>query len=113
LSAVIEQHRPDTAVLEMVFTHQAYVHTASLMAHARGVACLAAREHGVPLVEYPTARVKQAVTGRGGATKEQVARMVAQWLGLREPSWSFDASDALALAIAHVHMAAHQPAVAG
>ena len=104
LSRLIAAQHPDTIVLEMVFSHQDYVNTAARMAHARGVACLAAQQHRVPLVEYPTARVKKAVTGRGGADKEQVARMVAQWIGVRDPAWSFDATDALALAIAHAHM---------
>jgi len=104
LSELIQRQRPDTIVLEMVFTHQDYVSTAALMAHARGVACLAAQQQGVPLAEYPTARVKKAIAGRGGAGKEQVARMVAQWIGARDAGWSHDATDALALAIAHAHM---------
>ncbi len=104
LTEVIRRQRPKAVVLEMVFTHERYVGTAAMMAHARGVACLAAEQHHVPLVEYPPARVKKALTGHGAATKDQVARMVAQWVGSRDPSWSFDATDALALAIAHAHM---------
>ena len=104
LARLIKQQHPDTVVLEMVFSHETYVNTAARMAHARGVACLVAQQHHIPLVEYPTARVKKAVTGRGGADKDQVARMVAQWIGVSDPAWSFDATDALALAIAHAHM---------
>ncbi len=104
LADLIERQHPAIVVLEAVFTHQRYLNTAALMAHARGVACLAAEQHRVPLVEYPPARVKKALTGHGSASKDQVARMVAQWLGTQEPSWSFDATDALALAIAHAHM---------
>lgn len=104
LDAVVTSQRPDVAVVEMVFTHQRYVGTAALMAHARGICCLVAEEHQVPLVEYPPARMKQALTGRGAASKEQVARMVTQWLDCRKGPWSLDATDALALAIAHAHM---------
>lgn len=104
LSELIKRRHPQAIVLEMVFSHERYVGTAAMMAHARGIACLAAEQHHVPLVEYPPARVKKALTGRGAATKDQVARMVAQWIGSRESSWSFDATDALALAIAHAHM---------
>jgi crossover junction endodeoxyribonuclease RuvC len=104
LSQLIARHRPATMVLEMVFTHQSYVTTAALMAHARGVACLAAQQHGLTLAEYSPARVKKALTGNGNASKTQVARMVGQWLGRDEASLSSDATDALALAIAHVHM---------
>lgn len=106
LSELLDRQRPDAVVLEMVFTHERYLNTAARMAHARGVACLAAQQHRVSLIEYPPARVKKALTGRGSATKAQVARMVAQWLGTTDSSWSFDATDALALAIAHAHMAA-------
>ena len=112
LSRLIARHHPATMVLEMVFTHQSYVATAALMAHARGVACLAAQQHGMTLAEYPPARVKKALTGNGNASKTQVARMVGQWLGQDDASLSSDATDALALAIAHVHMEGRR-AVAG
>ena len=104
LSQLVARAQPQTIVLEMVFTHSRYVHTAAKMAHARGVACLVAQQHRVTLVEHSPARVKKALTGCGGASKDQVAKMVAQWIGVRDTGWSFDASDALALAIAHVHM---------
>lgn len=112
LAELIERRPPDTIVLEMVYTHSRYVQTAALMAHARGVVCLVAEEHGVPVAQYPPARVKQAVTGRGDASKDQVARMVVQWLGASDPAWSHDATDALALAIAHAHMTRYTSQVA-
>ena len=104
LSKLIASYHPQTMVLEKVFTHHTYHTTASLIAHARGIACLAAEERGLVTAEYSPARVKQAVTGSGAATKEQVARMVAQRLPGVEASWSSDATDALALAIAHACM---------
>ena len=114
LSQLIARQQPHAIVLEMIFTHQRYANTAARMGHARGVACLAAQQHQVPLVEYPPARVKKALTGRGAASKEQVARMVARWMGHHDPAWSFDATDALALAIAHAHMQGqHSVAQAG
>ena len=108
LSDLIRRHHPDTVVLEKLFTHQRHVTTAALMAHARGVSCLVAQEHGLPLAEYPSTQVKKSVTGNGMASKEQVARMVSQWLKHSDPSWSFDATDALALAIVHAHTEAHR-----
>ncbi len=104
LRRLISRQHPETIVLEMIFSHHDYVGTAARMAHARGVACLAAQQAGIPLIEYPTARVKKALTGRGSAEKEQVAQMVERWIGARDPSWSLDATDALALAIAHAHL---------
>ena len=108
LSRLIEHHRPDTVVLEMIFTHRRFPSTSPLLGHARGVACLAAEEHGVPVAEYPPARVKMALTGGGGASKERVAQMVEVWIGRREASWSADATDALALTIAHARLEAQR-----
>jgi crossover junction endodeoxyribonuclease RuvC len=104
IEKLISRFRPTTMVLEAVFTHRTYVSTAALMAHARGVACLVGQQHGLTIVEYSPARVKKALTGNGNASKTQVARMVGQWLGRDDPSLSADATDALALAIAHAHM---------
>ena len=103
LSQLISRYRAETVVLETLFTHHRHVTTAALMAHARGVACLTAQEHRVPLAEYPPTRVKKSLTGHGHASKEQVARMVGRWLHGTDPSWSADATDALALAIIHAH----------
>ena len=106
LAQVIRRCRPQTLVLEKLFTHHHHVTTAALMAHARGMACLVAQEHGVTLVEYPPTQVKSALTGHGRASKQQVARMVGQWLGHLDQGWSADATDALALAIVHARLAA-------
>jgi crossover junction endodeoxyribonuclease RuvC len=105
LAALIARHQPDTVILEKIFTHHAHVTTAALMAHARGVACLVAQEHGLAVAEYPSTEVKRSLTGNGHASKDQVARMVGQWLQQRDAAWSVDATDALALAIVHAHHA--------
>ena len=104
LEALVDQYHPDTIVLEQIFTHHHHVTTAALMAHARGVACLIAQEHGVSLAEYPATQVKKSLTGTGSASKDQVAHMVGQWLRYSDVSWSADATDALALAIVHAHV---------
>lgn len=103
LSQLMSRYRPQAAVLEKLFTHHTYVTTASLMGHARGVACLAAQEHGLPLAEYPPTHVKKSLTGNGSASKAQVAKMVGHWLRHSDARWSADATDALALAIVHAH----------
>lgn len=107
ITGLIAKFQPGAIVLEQVFTHHTYVSTAALMAHARGVICLAAQEHQVPLAQYAPALVKKAIAGTGAATKHQVARMVGQWLKHTDESWSADATDALALAIAHAHILKH------
>ena len=105
LAALMDRHHPDAVVLEKLFTHHNHVTTAALMGHARGAACLAVRDHGAPLAEYPPTQIKKSITGRGHASKDQVGRMVGTWLGIPNPGWSADAADALALAVVHAHTA--------
>ena len=57
------------------------------------------------LGEGPASRrdfLKQAVVGAGAATKDQVCQMVMSILALREEPQE-DASDAMAIAICHLH----------
>jgi crossover junction endodeoxyribonuclease RuvC len=102
LGRLLRKHRPDCVVVENVF-HAANVRSALKLGHARGVALLAAVEGGYPLVEYSPAEVKLAVVGYGRAEKHQVGEMVRLLLGLDEVPQPHDASDALAVAICHVH----------
>ena len=73
------------------------------LGHARGVAMLAAIEAGVMVVEYTPAEIKRAVVGYGRAEKPQVAQMVKMLLGLDTIPKPHDATDALAVAICHLH----------
>jgi crossover junction endodeoxyribonuclease RuvC len=50
--------------------------------------------------------VKRAVVGYGRAEKHQVQHMVCLLLGLATAPTPYDASDALAIAICHLHSAA-------
>jgi crossover junction endodeoxyribonuclease RuvC len=102
LSRLLCQHRPDCVVVESVF-HAANVRSALKLGHARGVALLAAAAGGYPLIEYTPAEIKLAVVGYGRAEKHQVGEMVRLLLGLDEAPQPHDASDALAVAICHVH----------
>ena len=105
LDQIIRRTQPAVAVLEAVFTHHAFVTTAAMMAHARGAICLLSEQRGVPLVEYLPTRIKKSVTGHGRASKEQLARAVGSWLACDVEAWPSDATDALALAIAHARIA--------
>ena len=113
LAQVIDSHQPDVAVVEALYTHRQYLTTATLMAHARGVGYLLSAQRGIRVVDYPPARVKKALTGSGAASKDQVARLVGVWLGTNDPSWSSDATDALALAITHAHLSDSHARVPG
>jgi len=102
LRSLIARYRPDCVAIENVF-HAVNARTALKLGHARGVAMLAAVEAGVPIVEYTPAEVKQSIVGYGRAEKKQVQSMIQLLLGLARPPSPFDASDALAIAVCHLH----------
>ena len=102
LGRLLAIHRPQSVAIENVF-HAVNARSALKLGHARGVAMLAAVSAGCEVFEYTPAEVKRAVVGYGRAEKRQVQQMVTLLLGLDEPPTPFDASDALAIAICHLH----------
>ena len=79
--------------------------TGIVVAEARGIILLAAKQHGLKIGEYTPLQVKQAVVGYGRAEKEQVIQMVTTMLGLPKPPKPDDTADALAIAMCHGHCA--------
>jgi crossover junction endodeoxyribonuclease RuvC len=106
LTAILGQCRPECVAVENLF-HAANVRSALKLGHARGAAIVAAVEAGCAVVEYTPAEIKRAVVGYGRAEKHQVAQMVKLLLGLDAPPSPFDAADALAVAICHLHSRPH------
>jgi len=102
LTALLASHRPECVAVESLF-HAVNARSALKLGHARGVAILAAVEAGCDVVEYTPAEVKRAVVGYGRAEKHQVQQMIKLLLGLSKAPTPHDASDALAVAICHVH----------
>lgn len=100
VSGLIAAHAPDAVALEESYVG-ADARTALSVGQARGAVLVAAAAAGVECVEYPPARVKQAVCGYGRAEKAQVQRMVKTILALSEPPTPNHAADALAVAICH------------
>jgi crossover junction endodeoxyribonuclease RuvC len=100
LRALLDELRPDAVVVERVF-FQTNVRTAMSVGQASGLALAAASEAGCEVAQYTANEVKQAVTGYGSASKEQVQRMVQSLLELATAPKPADAADALALAITH------------
>ena len=101
LTAVIDEYRPDEVAVENVFFSN-NAQSALKLGQARGAAIVAAVHAGLPVAEYSALQVKQAVVGRGKAHKEQVQKMLTALLGLPEVAQA-DASDALAVAVCHLH----------
>jgi len=108
ISELIEEHRPEALVLEKIYSHYKHPMTSILMAHARGAICLAIEQQKIQLINYPTTRVKKAITGRGHASKEQIQRTVASLLSMRSVPEPVDITDALALAITHANVCMHR-----
>lgn len=87
-----------TAIEETIFVqNRRAVH---ILGAARGAAIAAAAVAGVEVYEYAPLRIKQAVVGFGRASKEQVARTVAQHLNLKT-ALPADEADAAATALCH------------
>ncbi|MFC1600978.1 crossover junction endodeoxyribonuclease RuvC [Candidatus Sumerlaeota bacterium] len=104
LTGVVEQFQPRVVAVEKLFFSR-NVKTAMDVAQARGVALLAATSGQAELAEYTPIQVKQAVVGKGRATKKQLARMVCVVVSLREAPPSDHAADALAVAVCHANFA--------
>lgn len=96
----LERFEPEVVALENVFFGRD-VRALVKIGEARGCAMLAAAERGVPVVEYPPARVKEAISGNGRASKIQIQQMVKHLLRL-EALPPEDAADALAVALCHL-----------
>jgi crossover junction endodeoxyribonuclease RuvC len=104
LTAVITQWQPETAGLEELFFSK-NAKTALAVGHGRGAAMLALANANLAITEYKPLEVKQAITGHGGADKQQMQQMVKLLLGLDDIPRPDDAADALAVAICPLHSA--------
>ena len=105
LAEVIARHRPGEMAVEGIFA-ALNARTAIILGQARGAAILAGAVAGLAVYEYPPASVKKALVGTGQADKRQVRAMVEALLKQSLPppaEFSLDASDALAIAVCHLH----------
>lgn len=104
LGEIISVHQPDEVAIEDVF-YALNVKSALKLGQVRGVAMLAASTAGLEVAEYSPLTIKSSVVGYGRAEKQQVQHMVTTLLALSAPPEPMDASDALAIAICHLHTA--------
>ncbi len=102
LDALIKEYHPDVMGVEQLFFNR-NVTTAIPVGQARGIVLLTAAKNGLELVERTPLQVKQAVTGYGKATKDQVIYMVTKILHLPKAPHPDDVADALAIAICTTH----------
>lgn len=100
LDGIIREYKPDEMAIEAPFFGK-NVQSMLKLGRAQGVAIAAALLHNLPFEEYTPRRIKQAVTGSGAASKEQVAAMLQQTLKIKELPKYLDATDGLAAAMCH------------
>ena len=104
LVEVIDQFHPEVLAVEQLYAHYNHPRTAILMAHARGIAFLAAAQRDLDVVSYNATRIKKTITGSGRASKEQVQRTIQRELGLVDLPEPPDVADALAVALCHYYV---------
>lgn len=102
LSKLIKKHKPELAVVEKLFFFKNQK-TVMSVGEMRGVIMLTLANYGLTVLEFTPMQVKQAISGYGGADKNQVQRMVRLILGIKEEIKPDDAADALAIAICGVN----------
>ncbi|MDY6024811.1 crossover junction endodeoxyribonuclease RuvC [Bergeyella zoohelcum] len=106
--ALIDEYLPDEVALEAPFFGK-NVQSMLKLGRAQGVAMAASLYRDIPITEYSPKEIKQAITGNGNASKEQVAGMLLHLLQLKDfPTATLDATDGLAVAVTH-HFAQSSP----
>lgn len=99
---LITSYRPSCFAIEAPFFGK-NVQSMLKLGRAQGVAIAAAMNAGLQVTEYSPKKVKQSITGNGNADKEQVWKMLQRIMHLKDDGQSFDATDALAVALCHYY----------
>ena len=99
---LIDSYSPSQVALESPFFGK-NVQSMLKLGRAQGVAMAAALSCNKPVAEYAPTRIKQAITGAGMASKEQVAAIVMRLLKVDNPPRRMDATDGMAVALAHYY----------
>lgn len=100
VAELIDKHHPDELAVEAPFFGK-NVQSMLKLGRAQGVAMAAALSRGLPIFEYSPKKIKQSITGKGNASKEQVAAMLQNIMKISEMPKYLDATDGLAAAVCH------------
>lgn len=103
---IIEEFKPDELAIEAPFFGK-NVQSMLKLGRAQGVAIAAALSKNIPITEYSPKKIKMSITGNGNASKEQVAAMLQQILGIKKEQEFLDATDALGAALCHYYQNKH------
>jgi len=98
--SLIDEFNPDELAIEAPFFGK-NIQSMLKLGRAQGVAMAAALSRAIPIFEYSPRKIKQSITGKGSASKEQVASMLLHLLSMKEAPEHLDATDGLAVAVCH------------
>ncbi len=102
VSGIIEEYSPDEVAFESPFFGE-NVQSMLKLGRAQGVAMAAALVRGLPVFEYAPRKVKMVITGKGAASKEQVAALLGSILKIKSMPTNLDSTDGLAVAMCHYY----------
>jgi crossover junction endodeoxyribonuclease RuvC len=102
LTTIITTYKPSELSIESLFFFK-NAKTALKVSEARGVILSCALRHGLKVAEYTPLQAKQAVTGYGRATKEELGKMVKIQLKIETGELIDDTIDAIGLYITHFY----------
>ena len=97
---LIKEYKPDEFSIEEPFFGK-NVQSMLKLGRAQGAAISAALHHHLPVFGYSPRTIKKSITGKGAASKEQVASMLRTILKFEETPKFLDATDALGVALCH------------
>ncbi len=100
IDLIFKTHKIDEVSIEDMF-YAFNPKTVIKLAQFRGAISLKILQNFGNFSEYTPLQVKQAVTGNGKATKEQVSFMVKRLLGIKKEIKPLDITDAIAIALTH------------
>lgn len=107
---LIDMYHPDEMAIEEPFFGK-NVQSMLKLGRAQGVAMAAALYRGLPVSGYSPRLIKQSITGKGSASKEQVAAMLERLVKYKTENGPLDASDALGAAVCHFFRSAEHIAI--
>ncbi len=102
VDGIIKEYCPDEVAVEAPF-YGKNVQSMLKLGRAQGAALAPAINAGLPVYEYAPRKIKQAITGNGNASKEQVAHMIFNILKVAEKPTHLDATDGIAAALCHFY----------
>ena len=102
--SLVEGFLPDEMAIEAPFFGK-NVQSMLKLGRAQGVAMAAALSRDIPIAEYEPRKIKQALTGSGAASKEQVREMLRRQLSIPADAIppQLDSTDALGAALCHFY----------